>query len=78
MKHLTYGEIKRKKVPNVLSRCHTKRRMGAEFSKKKKQNKQKQTKIFKTNSKKSVSYKKKDGRDHAFGMTTLDIIGTFL
>ena len=50
----------REKVPNVLSRCHTKRVWyDTDFSKKKKN--QKNFFFFSNKSKKSVSYQKKGG-----------------
>ncbi len=72
--HLSYWAALCEKVPNVLSRCHTKRRtsfgMTLIFQKKKKIQKIRKSRCH---------AKKKDGRARSsFGMTpTQAIIGTF-
>ncbi len=62
----------REKAPNVLSHCHTKRRMDAHghvhfsfgMTPTSPKEKNQQKKIAKINPKKSVSYQKKDVRGH--------------
>ena len=91
IRHVCIWAVSCKKVPNILSRCHTKRRTGAigrtipSFGMTLTFQKKKLKFVFsKSKSKKSVSYQKKRGRGHVrpsffwYDNDSEHLIGTFL